>query len=182
LLDRAVDRFSNCAAAIDVDINEAAEDEDLFEEVIEEAEEQNENVFSYWSDGDTSIQYLRQENALICEAWGGRVLALQDDGHEHIEYVLPEEGTMAWTDTLSIVEGSENSDLVHDLLNYTYERDNLIQMSDDMNYTVQIEDPPEEMMELPDYAPVEELSFNDWSRILPVQDEWSERFQEVQQS
>lgn len=182
LLDRAVDRFSNCAAAIGVDINEAAENEDLFEEVIEEAEEQNENAFSYWSDGDTSIQYLRQENAHICEAWGGRVLALQDDGHDHIEYVIPEEGTMAWTDTLSIVEETESRDLVHDLLDFTYERDNILQMSEDMNYTVQVEDPPEEMMELPDYAPVDELNFNDWSRLLPVQDEWSERFQEVQQN
>jgi len=182
LLDRAVDRLSNCAVAIDADINDAVDDEDLFEDVIEEAEEQNQNVFSYWADGATSIQYLQQENAHVCEAWGGRVLALQEDGYDHIEYVMPEEGAMAWTDALAIVEGTENRELVHDLLNFTYERENLIQMSDDMNYTVQIEDPPEEMQELPDYAPIEDLAFRDWSQILPIQDEWSERFQDVKQS
>ena len=182
LLDRAVDRFSNCAVTIGVDINDAADDDDLFEEVVAEAEAQNQNVFSYWSDGATSIQYLQQENAHVCEAWGGRVLALQEDGYDHIEYVMPDEGAMAWTDTLAIVEGTENRDTVHELLNFTYERENLLQMSDDMNYTVQVDDPPEEMQALPDYAPVEDLAFRDWSKILPVQDEWSERFQDVKQS
>lgn len=182
LLDRAVDRFSNCAVAIDADINDAVDDEDLFEEIVAEAEAQNENCFSYWADGATSIQFLRQENATVCEAWGGRVLALQEDGHEHIEYVMPEEGAMAWTDTLAIVEGTENREVVHDLMNFTYERQNLIDMSDLMNYTVQIEDPPQEMRDLPDYAHVDDLAFRDWSKVLPVQDEWSERFQEVKQS
>ncbi|WP_436346539.1 ABC transporter substrate-binding protein [Natronorubrum sp. FCH18a] len=181
LLDRAVDRFSNCAVTIDVDINDAADDEELFEDVVEEAEAQDENCFSYWADGATSIQYLRQENATICEAWGGRVLALQEDGHEHIEYVMPDEGAMAWTDTLAIVDGTENRETVHELLDFTYERDNLLEMSDMMNYTVQVEDPPEEMTDLPDYAPVNELAFRDWSKILPLQDEWSERFQDVKQ-
>ncbi|MDQ2050873.1 PotD/PotF family extracellular solute-binding protein [Natronolimnohabitans sp. A-GB9] len=181
LLDRAVDRFSNCAVAIDADINDAADDDDLFEDVIEEAEAQNENCFSYWSDGATSIQYLRQENATVCEAWGGRVLALQEEGYDHIEYVMPDEGAMAWTDTLAIVEGTENRETVHELLDFTYERENLIDMSDMMNYTVQMEDPPEAMTDLPDYAPVDDLAFRDWSQILPLQDEWSERFQEVKQ-
>ncbi len=181
LLDRAIDRFANCAVAIDVDINEAAQDDDLFEEVVAEAEEQHQNTFSYWSDGATSIQYLQQENAMICEAWGGRVLALQEDGYDHIEYVMPEEGTMAWTDTLSIVEGTENREAVHDLLNFIYERENLIDLSDMMNYTVQINDPPEEMQALPDFAPIEDLTFSDWDVVLPKQDEWSERFQEVKQ-
>ncbi|MFA9425774.1 PotD/PotF family extracellular solute-binding protein [Natronorubrum sp. A-ect3] len=182
LLDRAVDRFSNCAVAIDADINDAADDEALLEDVIDEAEAQNENCFSYWSDGATSIQYLRQENATVCEAWGGRVLALQEDGYDHIEYVMPEEGAMAWTDTLAVVDGTENRETVHELLDFTYERENLIDMSDAMNYTVQIEDPPEEMTDLPDYAPVEDLAFRDWSKILPLQDEWSEQFQEVKQT
>lgn len=182
LLDRAVDRFSNCAVAIGADINDAVDDEDLFEDVIAEAEAQNENCFSYWSDGATSVQYLRQENATVCEAWGGRVLALQEDGNDHIEYVMPEEGAMAWTDTLAIVEETENRETVHELLNFVYERENLLDMSEMMNYTIQVEDPPDEMTELPDYAPVEDLAFRDWSKVLPVQDDWSERFQEVKQS
>lgn len=182
LLDRAVDRFSNCAVAIGVDINDAADDDGLLDDVIAEAEAQNQNCFSYWSDGATSIQYLQQENATVCEAWGGRVLALQEDGYDHIEYVMPDEGAMAWTDTLAVVEGTENRETVHDLLNFTYERENLLDLSDMMNYTVQVEDPPEEMTALPDYAPVEDLAFRDWSKILPVQDDWSERFQEVKQS
>ncbi|QFU84106.1 extracellular solute-binding protein [Natronorubrum aibiense] len=182
LLDRAVDRFSNCAVAIGADINEAADDEGLLEDVIAEAEAQNANCFSYWSDGATSIQYLRQENATVCEAWGGRVLALQEDGYDHIEYVMPEEGAMAWTDTLAIADGTENRETVHELLNFTYDRENLLDLSDMMNYTIQVEDPPEEMTDLPDYAPVEDLAFRDWSKILPLQDDWSERFQEVKQS
>lgn len=182
LLDRAVDRFSNCAAAIGENINDAPDDDNLFDRVVDEAVEQNQNVFSYWSDGATSIQYLRQENAAVCEAWGGRVLALQEDGYEHIEYVVPDEGAMAWCDNLAVVDGSESYDTAHELLDFTYQTENLLQLADDMNYTVPVPDPPEWMREFPDYAPTENLAFRAWSKILPTQDAWSEEFQSVKQS
>ena len=182
LIDRTIDRLSNCAAAADLNINNVPGDEELTDQMFTEAEEQHQNVFSYWGDGATSIRYLRQENALICEAWGGRVLALQEEGFDHIEYVIPDEGAMGWTDNLAIVKDTESRELAHELLNHTYQREHLLTLSDMMNYTVQVKNPPEEMQALPDYAPAQDLAFRDWDVVLPEEDAWTDRLNAVKQS
>jgi spermidine/putrescine transport system substrate-binding protein len=181
LIDRTIDRLSNCAAAADLNINEVPGDEAKTDQMFTEAEEQDQNVFNYWGDGATSIRYLRQENAWICEAWGGRVLALQEEGYDHIEYVIPEEGAMGWTDNLAIVKGTESRELAHELLNHTYQREHLLTLSDMMNYTVQVKNPPEKMTQLPDYAPAEDLAFRDWDVVLPKEDAWTDRLNEIKQ-
>jgi len=181
LIDRTIDRLSNSAAAAGININEVPDDQEMIDEMFARAREEDTNVFSYWGDGATSIQYLRQENAWICEAWGGRVLALQEEGFDHIEYVIPEEGAMGWADNLAVVKGSESRELAHDLLNHTYQREHLLSLSESMNYTVQVKNPPEEMTALPDYAPAEDLAFRDWDKVLPMQEEWSQRLEEIKQ-
>jgi spermidine/putrescine transport system substrate-binding protein len=50
-----------------------------------------------------------------------------------------------------------------------------------MNYTVQVKNPPEKMTELPDYAPAEDLAFRDWDKVLPMQEKWSQRLEEIKQ-
>lgn len=182
LIDRTIDRLSNCAAGAGLNINNIPGDEELIDQMFTEAEEQDQNVFSYWGDGATSIRYLRQENALICEAWGGRILALQEEGFDHIEYVIPEEGAMGWTDNLAIVKDTESRELAHELLNYTYQREHLLTLSDMMNYTIQVKNPPEEMQALPDYAPAEDLAFRDWDVVLPQEDAWTDRLNNIKQS
>ena len=182
LIDRTIDRLSNCAAATGLNINEVPDDQAKTDQMFEEAKAQDKNVFNYWSDGATSIQYLRQENALICEAWGGRVLALQEEGYDHIKYVIPDEGAMAWSDNLAVVKGSESRELAHELLNHTYQREHLLTLSEKMNYTVQVTDPPEEMKQLPDYAPAEDLAFRDWDVVLPKEDTWTDRLNTIKQS
>lgn len=182
LIDRTVDRLSNAAAAAGLNVNDAPDDSDVEDQMFERARQENANVFSYWSDGATSIQYLRQENAWICEAWGGRVLALQEEGYDNIEYVIPEEGAMGWADNLAVVKGSESREKAHELLNHTYKRENLLALSEAMNYTVQVKEPPEEMQQLPDYAPAEDLAFRDWDKVLPKEDEWTQRLDEIKQN
>lgn len=182
LIDRTIDRLSNSAAAVGLNINEVPGDEAKTDQMFERARKEDQNVFSYWGDGATSIRYLRQENAWICEAWGGRVLALQEEGYDHIEYVIPKEGAMGWADNLAIVKGSESREQAHDLLNHTYQRENLLSLSEQMNYTVQVKNPPEQMTQLPDYAPAEDLAFRDWSKVLPMQDAWTQRLDTIKQS
>jgi len=182
LIDRTIDRLSNAAAAAGLNINEVPDDEAKTDTMFEQAREENQNVFAYWGDGATSIRYLRQENAWICEAWGGRVLALQNEGYDNIEYVIPEEGAMGWSDNLAIVKGSENMEAAHELLNHTYQRENLLSLSEGMNYTVQVKNPPNSMQELPDYAPAEDLAFRDWDAVLPKEDEWTQRLDSIKQN
>lgn len=181
LIDRTIDRLSNSAAAAGLNINDVPGDQGKTDQMFERANDEDQNVFSYWGDGATSIRYLRQENAWICEAWGGRVLALQEEGYDHIEYVIPKEGAMGWADNLAVVKGSESRDLAHELLNHTYQREHLLTLSDKMNYTVQVKNPPEKMTQLPDYAPAEDLAFRNWGKVLPKQEAWTQRLEEVKQ-
>lgn len=181
LIDRAIDRLSNSAAAAGLDINNVLESESKTNKMFQRARKEDKNVFSYWSDGATSIRYLRQENAWICESWGGRVLALQKEGYDNIEYVIPKEGAMGWTDNLAIVTGSESREKAYDLLNHTYKRKSLLALSEKMNYTVQVKNPPEKMKQLPDYAPAKDLAFRNWGKLLPKQDAWTQRLDQIKQ-
>jgi spermidine/putrescine transport system substrate-binding protein len=182
LIDRTIDRLSNSAAAVGLNINDVPGDSEKTDKMFARAKEDDKNVFSYWGDGATSIRYLRQENAWICEAWGGRILALQDEGYDNIEYVIPKEGAMGWADNLAVVKGSESRDLAHELLNHTYQRKHLLTLSDKMNYTVQVKNPPKKMQELPDYAPAEDLAFRNWGKVLPKQDAWTQRLEKIKQN
>ena len=183
LIDRTIDRLSNCAEAAGVNINKVPASESKKEKVFQEARKQDKNVFNYWSDGATSIRYLRQENAWLCEAWGGRVLALKEEGgYDHIKYVIPEEGAMGWSDNLALVKGSTNREAAHKLLNYTYQRENLLNLSEKMNYTIQVKNPPKKMKQLPDYAPAEDLLFRNWAKLLPKQEAWTQRLDKIKRS
>ncbi|MBV0926312.1 extracellular solute-binding protein [Halomicroarcula limicola] len=181
LIDRTIDRLSNSAAAAGLNINNVPGDQAKTDEMFARAKKEDQNVFSYWGDGATSIRYLRQENAWICEAWGGRVLALQEEGFDQIKYVIPKEGAMGWADNLAVVKGSESRDLAHELLNHTYQRKHLLTLSDKMNYTVQVKNPPEKMTQLPDYAPAEDLAFRNWEKVLPKQEAWTQRLEKIKQ-
>lgn len=182
LIDRTMDRLANCAVAAGLNVNKVPGNETKTDKMFQEAKEQDTNVFAYWSNGATSIRYLRQGNAWICEAWGGRVLALQEEGYGHIKYVIPKEGAMAWADNLAVIKGTKNRELVHDLLNYTYQRENLLTLSKKMNYTIQVKNPPKWMKQLPDYAPAKDLAFRNWKKLLPKQEAWSQRLDKIKQN
>lgn len=180
LRDAATSRVTNAAAARGIDINEVPGDDELFDEVVEELEEQNENTFGYWDAGAEGIRWLREETGTVVETWGGRVRALQQDGHEHIEYVIPEEGTSTITEDWAIPESSENKETVHDLLNYVFQRDIIEELCDNVGYPINIEDPPEVITNLPDFTESpDDLIWIDWDAAEPELDAWEQAFEEV---
>ncbi|WP_246084460.1 ABC transporter substrate-binding protein [Salinadaptatus halalkaliphilus] len=171
-------RFANAAAAAGEDINEIGDD-DVFDAIVEKAEDQHENIFQYWASGDQHMQFLREEQALISSAWGGRVLSLQADGHP-IEYFIPDEGAVTHSEGYAIPADSENQDIAHDLLNWLYERENLIELSTNIDYPIPIEDPPDGITELPDYTEhPDDLTWIDWDVVLPHQEEIAQAFDEI---
>lgn len=180
LRDDAASRFTNAALSIEEDVNEIPDDDGLFDSVVEEIEEQHGNAFSLWGAGAEAMQYLREENAMVAEAWGGRTRALQQDGYEHVEYVIPDEGAATITEDYAIPAASEKKDNVYDLLNFAYERDNLVDISDMLGYPVPVVDTPDVITDLPDYVDdPDDLAWVDWSVVDPVIDDWQETFDEV---
>lgn len=179
LADTVQARFGNAAAAIGADVNELPEDDDLFEEVAAEIEAQHRNVFNYWSAGDQFMQWLREGQADIVEAWGGRIVGMQEDGHD-VEYTIPEEGCITWPLAFAIPEASDNEDTAYELLDRLYERDRLLELSDLVNYLIFVEDPPAQITELPDYTEhPDDFIWIDWQNILPLSDRMAQPFNEI---
>lgn len=180
LRDDAASRFTNAALAIGEDVNQIPDDDGLFDSVVEEIEAQHDNAFSLWGAGAEAMQFLREENATVSEAWGGRTRALQQDGYEHIEYVIPEEGAATITEDYAIPAASEKKETVYELLNFAYEHDNLVDISDMLGYPVPVVDTPDVITDLPDYVDdPDELAWVDWSVVDPVIDDWQETFDEI---
>lgn len=180
LRDDAASRFTNAALALGEDVNEIPDDDGLFDAVVEELEAQHENVFGLWGSGAEAMQYLREENALVAEAWGGRTRALQQDGNEHIEYVIPDEGAATITEDYAIPVHSEKKETVYELLDFAYEHENLVDISDMLGYPVPVVDTPDVITDLPDYVDdPDNLAWVDWSVVDPVIDDWQETFDEI---
>lgn len=180
LRDDAASRFTNAALAIGEDVNEIPDDDDLFDAVVEELEAQHANAFDLWSSGGEAMQFLQEENATVAEAWGGRTRALQEDGHEHIEYVIPEEGASTITEDFAIPEASEKKETVYELLDFVYQRENLVDISDMLGYPVPVVDTPDVIRDLPDYVESpDELAWVDWSVVDPILDDWQETFDQI---
>lgn len=179
LRDDAASRFTNSALAIEEDVNAIPDDDDLFD-TVEELEAQHANAFSLWGSGADAMRYLREENAMVAEAWGGRTRALQQDGNEHIEYVIPDEGAATITEDFAIPADSEKKETVYDLLDFVYQRENLVDLSDMLGYPIPVVDTPDVITSLPDYVDdPDDLAWVDWSVVDPVIDDWQETFDQV---
>ncbi|THE64023.1 extracellular solute-binding protein [Salinadaptatus halalkaliphilus] len=182
LFDSAPARFGNSCANLGLDPGEAAQDDDLLDDVIDEMEEQHQNAFGYWGAGDQLMQWMREEQAYAACAWGGRIENLREDGYP-MEYVIPDEGCVTWSTAFTIVEGTDMREEVHDLLNFLYEEENAIQLSTGHQYPIPFEDPPEEMTERADYTEhPDDLTWIDWDAILPVQDDLELAHDEIKAS
>jgi spermidine/putrescine transport system substrate-binding protein len=180
LRDSSTSRVINAAAARGFDINDVPGSEENFAEVREELEEQHENTFGYWGAGAESIRWLREEVGTVVETWGGRTRALQQEGYEQIDYVIPEEGTSTITEDWAIPASSEKQETVHDLLNYTFQRDIIVELSDNVGYPVPVNDPPEVIRNLPDFTEdPDDLMWVDWNEAEPELSRWEETFEEV---
>ena len=182
LRNQATSRVVNATASLGIDVNEVPGDEDAVAQVREELAAQHANTFSYWGAGAESIRWLREGTATVTETWGGRTRALQQEGYEEIEYVIPEGGASTISEDWAIPASSENQEVVHDLLNHVFQRDIIVELSDNVGYPVPVNDPPEVIRNLPDYTESpDDLIWVDWGTVNPAVSDWQQLFQEVRQ-
>jgi spermidine/putrescine transport system substrate-binding protein len=70
--------------------------------------------------GNDYLDQLDQGNLWATMAWSGDVFALQTENPD-LEFVVPEEGGMAWTDNMVIPAGSRNPTDAHLFMDYVYQ-------------------------------------------------------------
>jgi spermidine/putrescine-binding protein len=179
--DAGLTRFVNSATAAGIDAVEALQEgnDDLYEQVWDEAREQDEYVGTYWGTGDEFMRLYREDSAIIGSGWGGRVRVLQQDDL-NVKYTIPEEGAYPGGTCWCIVDESENKDYVYEFLNWLYQRENAIELSTEGHgYPIPLKDPPEEITQLPDYieSPEQVTNINIRNVIPHVQrlaQDWAE--------
>lgn len=182
LRDDALSRFSNAALATGSNVNKIVEEDSAYQKAVDHQKQLNPQVKKYWGSGAQAIQLLREENVMVSEMWGGRTLALEEDGYDQMQYVIPEEGTYVLDENYNIPKKSEKQEWVHDLINWSFKRDNAIELSKNLGYPIMINDPPEDITSLPDYVDsINQLSWPDWGTVNPQLSQMQRDFQKIKQ-
>lgn len=70
--------------------------------------------------GNDYLDQLAQGNLWATMAWSGDVFALRLD-NPNLEFIIPQEGGMGWSDNMCIPAGSEHPTDAHLFMNYVYE-------------------------------------------------------------
>lgn len=183
LRDDPLSRFSNAALATGSNINEILQDDAAYQEAVDHQTELNSKVVKYWGSGAQAIRLLREGNVSIAEMWGGRTLALQESGHEQMEYTIPEEGSYVLDENYVIPSSSEKQDTVHDLINWSYQRENCVELSKNLGYPIMIKNPPEAITSLPDYSDsIDRYSWPDYPIEQNKLTQMQQDFQRIKQS
>ena len=184
LRDDALSRFANTALDVDTNVTSIlSNDSGGFKKTVDRMKEYNNKVSKYWGSGAQAIRLLREGNVPVAEIWGGRTLALKEAGYDQMEYVIPEEGGFPVDENYVIPKASEKKKTVHELLNWSYQRQNAIELSKNLGYPIMVKNPPKAITSLPDYAPsIEPYQWPDYNVVLPKLERLQRNFQQVKQS
>ena len=184
LRDDALSRFANTSLDIGTNITSVLSEENArFQEVVNRMKEYDKMVSKYWGSGAQAIRLLREKNVPAVEIWGGRMRALEQAGYDQMKYVIPEQGGFPVDENYIIPKDSKRKEAVYDLLNWSYKRNNAIELSKNLGYPIMIKNPPKAITSLPDYAPtIDPYQWPDYNVVLPKLGKLQRSFQKIKQS
>ena len=146
--------------------------------------EQRDLVNRYWETGDDHVRMFAEGEALVGEAWGGRIHGAVMDGHDHLDYVVPQEGAYGWSDNWTVVGGlpDDRHRTALAFLDFMLEDDILVPLCEMLGYPPSTGATSDEIEELYDFDPTggDRLMFLDKSFRDEHIDDWSETWETVQ--
>jgi spermidine/putrescine transport system substrate-binding protein len=83
--------------------------------------------------GNDYTRDMANEDAVAVIGWSGDAVQLQAD-NPNIEFVMPDEGCMLWSDNMVIPVGAPNPTAAYAWMNYVYEPRNQVQITEYNNY------------------------------------------------
>lgn len=178
-------RVFTTALALGMDPNAIEGDDGTYESGIQEVydamADQHELVTTYWTSGQEQTTLYSNETAVIGDGWSGRILALQEDGYDNLEYTIPEEGAYGWGDSFAIAKGSERRYTAEKFLEFTYRSDVMEGLSPQIGYPPATGATNADIEALPDFDPSggERLVFQDQEFKGEHQDDWSNTFEQI---
>jgi spermidine/putrescine transport system substrate-binding protein len=125
--------------------------------------------------GNEYTNDLAQGNAVASIGWSGDAVQLQDDNPD-IEFVMPTEGCMLWSDNMVIPVGAPNPTAAYEWMRYVYEPDNQAQITDYNYYVSPVQGVQEVLEEEGSEAAESELVFpsEEYTANCSTQDEPSD--------
>lgn len=178
-------RVFTTALKLGMDPNKMVGDTGSYEKGVEKVynsmAQQHELVKKYWTSGQELTSLFSNETANIGEAWGGRILSLQDEGHDNLKYAIPKEGAMGWTDTLAIAKGSKNRYTAEKFIEFAYQDDVIKKLAPELGYPPATTVKNSEIESLPDFdsSGGDRLKFQDMEFKNNHQQEWSQTFEQI---
>lgn len=178
-------RTFTTALKLGMDPNKMAGDagsyEDGVQKVYDAMAEQHKLVKKYWTSGQELTSLFSNETAYVGEAWGGRILSLQDEGYDNLKYGIPKEGAMGWTDTLAIAKGSKNRYTAEKFIEFAYRDDVIKNLAPEIGYPPATKVTSSDIKALPDFdsSGGENLKFQDMKFKNEHQQEWSQTFEQI---
>lgn len=156
------------------------------EKVWDSVREQKPLVNKYWTSGDEHVRMFAQEQALVGEAWGGRIFGAVKDGYDFLDYVVPKEGAYGWSDNWVMVDGisEEKQRTVKAYMNFLLDEDVITPLTETLGYPPATDATSSGIKNLYDYDPSggERLTFLDPAFKDKHNDAWSQTWEEVQSS
>jgi spermidine/putrescine transport system substrate-binding protein len=95
--------------------------------------------------GNSYTNSMARGDAVAAIGWSGDAVQLQADNPD-IEFVMPEEGCILWSDNMVIPVGAPNPTAAYEFMNYVYEPENQAQIAD-YNYYLAPVDGVQEILE-----------------------------------
>jgi spermidine/putrescine transport system substrate-binding protein len=102
--------------------------EDDWMEAIERIDEAADSGQIRRFTGNGYTRDLANEDAVAVVGWSGDAVQLQADNPD-IEFVMPDEGCMLWSDNMVIPVGAPNPTAAYEWMNYVYEPENQAQIA-----------------------------------------------------
>jgi spermidine/putrescine transport system substrate-binding protein len=84
--------------------------------------------------GNDYVQPLAQGDLALCMAWSGDVLGKTLGSDSKVDFIVPEEGGMLWTDCMAIPQDAEHPVDALEMMNFVYQTDVAAQMTAWINY------------------------------------------------
>jgi spermidine/putrescine-binding protein len=158
--------------------------EDGIEKVWDSVREQKPLITKYWTSGDEHVRLFAQKQALVGEAWGGRIFGAVQDGYDFLDYVVPKEGAYGWSDNWVMVKGlsEKKRRTVLTFMNFLLEEDTITPLTEMLGYPPATDAVSEGIKGLYDYDPSggERLVFLDPEFKDQHNDAWSQTWEEIQ--
>ncbi|WP_327053555.1 ABC transporter substrate-binding protein [Halomicrococcus gelatinilyticus] len=154
------------------------------QKIWDKVKEQRPLVTKYWTSGDEHVRLFSQKQALVGEAWGGRIYGAVQDGYDFLDYVIPKEGAYGWSDNWVVLEDTseKKKNTAYTFLDYLLDDDVMQSLCEKLGYPPATSVTSKGIEELYDYDPSggERLTFLNPEYKDEHEDEWSKKWESVQ--